>query len=54
MRNPHGYATISDPSVGSLQEFDTVSCIHCGGISMTRSLSGTLEVMVFAPTAPTT
>jgi hypothetical protein len=47
MRNPHGYATISDPGVGSLQEFDTVSCIHCGGISMTRSLSGTLEVMVY-------
>lgn len=47
MRNPHGYATIVDPGKG-VEEFDTISCIHCGGISMTRSrLTNNLEVMVF-------
>jgi hypothetical protein len=37
------------PDVGSLQEFDTVSCIHCGGCldDASSNMSGTLEVMVF-------
>lgn len=47
MRNPHGYATIIDPAFGSVQEFDTVSCIHCGSVSMTKSALGNLEVMVY-------
>lgn len=50
MRNPHGYATIIDPSFngGSVQEHDTVTCIHCGFIGMTKSsLSGKLEILVF-------
>lgn len=54
MRNPHGYATISDPALGGLQEFDVMTCIHSycaggmgGSISMTKNFSGNLEVMVF-------
>jgi hypothetical protein len=47
MRFQQGYATISDPDAGGLQEFDTITCIHCGGVSMTRSSTGQLEVMVF-------
>lgn len=50
MRDPHGYATIIDPSFSSgngVQEFDTLSCIHCGRIDMTANKSGKLEVLVF-------
>lgn len=50
MRSPHGYATIiGDPAHGfGMVEHDAVTCIHCGGVSMTRSAtSGRLEVMVF-------
>lgn len=47
MRNPQGYAQIIDPALASPVEFDTVTCIHCGQIGMTRSPGGKLEVMVF-------
>lgn len=47
MRNAHGYATIADPSLGGLQEFDVMNCIHCGKVEMTKGSSGNLEVMVF-------
>lgn len=47
MRNPHGYATIIDPAFGGVQEFDVISCIHCGSVSMTKSALGNLEVMVY-------
>lgn len=47
MRNAHGYATIIMPE-GPVQEMDTVTCVHCGHIDMTKSnLSGKLEVLVF-------
>lgn len=47
MRNPHGYATIADPSFGSIQEFDVLSCIHCGKVDMTRNPDGNLSVLVY-------
>lgn len=47
MRNPQGYATIIHPGTG-LEEHDTITCIHCGDISMTKSsFSGIPEVMVY-------
>jgi hypothetical protein len=47
MRNPQGYATIIHPA-GPLEEHDTVTCIHCGQIGMTRSsFSGIPEVLVY-------
>jgi hypothetical protein len=48
MRNPQGYAEIIDPGAGRLVTgFDTITCIHCGKIEMTRGPSGKLECLVF-------
>lgn len=48
MRTPGGYATIIDPDARqAVQEFDTFTCAHCGGISMARGPNGKPEVMVF-------
>src|SRR5215831_13420286 len=48
MRNPQGYAEIIDPTAGRMvTEFDTITCIHCGSVGMTRGPTGNLEVMVF-------
>lgn len=50
MRSPHGYATIIDPTFSSgngVEEFDTMTCIHCGRVDMTRGPSGQLEVLVY-------
>lgn len=48
MRNPQGYATIVDPDARqSLSEHDTITCVHCGHVDMTRGPSGNLECMVF-------
>lgn len=47
MRNPGGYATIIHPGT-SIEEHDTVTCIHCGQVNMTKSsISGIPEVMVY-------
>jgi hypothetical protein len=47
MRNPQGYATIIQPG-GPIEEHDTITCIHCGQIGMTRSsFSGIPEVLVY-------
>lgn len=47
MRNPQGYATIIHPERG-IEEHDTVTCIHCGQIAMTKSsFSGIPEVLVY-------
>lgn len=50
MRNAHGFGQIiGDPAhTHGVAEHDVVNCIHCGGISMTKSsATGKLEVMVF-------
>jgi hypothetical protein len=49
MRKPDGYSIIIDPGGNNfVQEFDNVTCIHCGQISMTRSgTTGKLECLVF-------
>lgn len=50
MRKAHGFGhIIGDPAHGfGMSEHDVVNCIHCGGISMTRSsATGKLEVAVF-------
>ncbi len=48
MRTPGGYATIIDPGASQLvTEFDTITCPHCGNVSMTKGTSGALETMVF-------
>lgn len=48
MRNPQGYAEIIDPTAPRMvTEYDTVTCIHCGSVSMTRGPKGRLEVLVF-------
>jgi hypothetical protein len=49
MRNPQGYAHIIDPGARLLkQEFDTITCIHCGHVDMTRAgMTGRLEVLVY-------
>jgi hypothetical protein len=47
---PHGYSTITDPGARRLvEEHDTITCIHCGGISMTQAGHGTPQVMIFRP-----
>lgn len=50
MRSAHGYGVIAgDPAHNfGMQEHDTITCIHCGQIGMTKSsATGRLEVMVF-------
>ena len=49
MRNPQGYAEIFNPGI-AVEEHDTVTCIHCGQVGMTKSsLSGIPEVLVYRP-----
>jgi hypothetical protein len=49
MRQPGGYATIIDPGASRLvEEFDTITCPHCGFVAMTRAgLRATPQVMIF-------
>lgn len=49
MLKPQGYATIIDPDARQqVQEFDTITCPHCGGVSMTRAgTTSKYEVLVF-------
>lgn len=49
MLKPHGYASIVGPAYrGGVEEHDVINCIHCGGVSMTRSrTSGKLEVLIY-------
>ena len=35
MRDPHGYAQLIDPD-RPLQEYDTITCAHCGGVVFTK------------------
>lgn len=49
MRKPHGFGQIiGDPAHSfGMAEHDMVTCIHCGGISMSRSsVTGKLEVLI--------
>lgn len=46
MRDPHGGSTIVHPEFGTT-DYDMLSCIHCGSVSMTRGIGGVPEVMVF-------
>lgn len=47
MRNPRGYATIVDPDLG-VQEFDTITCAHCGSVTMSQTtINSTPQVMVY-------
>jgi hypothetical protein len=50
MRNPQGYAEVIDPTHAfgrMVTEHDTITCIHCGRVNMTRGPTGKLECMVF-------
>ena len=47
MRKPQGYAEIIDPGASRLvTEFDTITCIHCGKVEMTRGPTGNLQCLV--------
>lgn len=47
MRHASGYATIVDPDHG-IQEFDAITCAHCGGVSMTQTtVNSTPQVLVY-------
>jgi hypothetical protein len=48
MRNPQGCAEIIDPTGSRLvTQYDTITCIHCGSVQMTRGPTGKLECLVF-------
>ena len=49
MRNPMGYATIIDPTASRLtEEFDTITCPHCGTVAMTKAaMTGCVEVLIY-------
>lgn len=49
MLQQQGYATIIDPnSPIAVQEFDTITCPHCGSVSMTKTQGfNKYQVLVF-------
>lgn len=47
MKDPQGWAQIIDPTAGRLvTEYDTITCIHCGKVEMTRGPRGKLQCLV--------